>query len=181
VPRKPIIVPEPPADFVPAPVYNPNLRFLQGLLSHEADLRSKFNDQERSDSRMVAGKLRRIATAPRFETVTGAEGNHGFESKMSAMEACSILGIRASDGSDPKKVQAAHRKVILRNHPDRGGSPYIATKINQAKERLSKLGPEELAQATEQSQAQAQAQTQEQPPEEDAEGKSEKEEGGTRG
>ncbi|KAF1742127.1 hypothetical protein MXB_1528 [Myxobolus squamalis] len=33
---------------------------------------------------------------------------------------------------------SAHRKIILNNHPDRGGSPYIASKVNEAKEILTK-------------------------------------------
>jgi DnaJ family protein C protein 19 len=40
------------------------------------------------------------------------------------------------EGTDPKKVQNAHRNIIKRNHPDRGGSPFIATKINEAKARV---------------------------------------------
>eukprot|EP01127_Copromyxa_protea_P024228 TRINITY_DN9424_c0_g1_i1.p1 TRINITY_DN9424_c0_g1~~TRINITY_DN9424_c0_g1_i1.p1 ORF type:complete len:153 (+),score=25.86 TRINITY_DN9424_c0_g1_i1:22-480(+) len=60
----------------------------------------------------------------------------GFEDVMTPTEACLVLAISEEDAADPKKIQLSHRKVILLNHPDYGGSAYIASKINEAKEVL---------------------------------------------
>ena len=45
---------------------------------------------------------------------------------------CAAAGIRES--ATKAQIKDAHRKIMLLNHPDRGGSPFIATKINQASE-----------------------------------------------
>lgn len=37
------------------------------------------------------------------------------------------------------KLKDAHRQIMLANHPDRGGAPYVASKINEAKDLLEKL------------------------------------------
>ena len=60
----------------------------------------------------------------------------GFQSTMNVKEASLILGIRESSAND--KIMAAHRKLMFLNHPDNGGSTYLATKINEAKEVLLK-------------------------------------------
>jgi len=54
----------------------------------------------------------------------------GFEPKMTRREAALILGIR--EFSPMEEIKAAHRRVMIANHPDRGGSPYLALKINEA-------------------------------------------------
>ncbi|KAF8843773.1 hypothetical protein BDN67DRAFT_923607 [Paxillus ammoniavirescens] len=62
----------------------------------------------------------------------------GFKAKMDRNEAIAILGLR--DGATLRnKLKDAHRQIMLANHPDRGGSPYLASKINEAKDLLDKL------------------------------------------
>jgi len=60
----------------------------------------------------------------------------GFEGKMTKREAALILGV--SPNAPAKKISDSHKKIMLLNHPDRGGSPYLASKINEAKDFLSK-------------------------------------------
>jgi hypothetical protein len=55
---------------------------------------------------------------------------------MGLEEAYRVLGL--SPGATRDDIQAAHRDLIRRNHPDQGGSTYIAAKVNEAKDVLLK-------------------------------------------
>lgn len=58
----------------------------------------------------------------------------GFMKKMTKHEACLILNVLGSVSG--KELREAHKRLMVLNHPDNGGSTYIASKINQAKEIL---------------------------------------------
>jgi hypothetical protein len=64
----------------------------------------------------------------------GAGGPPPGSGTMTPDEARAVLGV-GPDASDAD-VRAAHRRLMKISHPDHGGTDYLATKINQAKDVL---------------------------------------------
>jgi hypothetical protein len=60
------------------------------------------------------------------------------EAAMRPEEAASILGVPPD--ASPDAVRAAHRKLIGQLHPDKGGTDYLAAKINDARDVLLARG-----------------------------------------
>lgn len=69
----------------------------------------------------------------------GGQSDHGGASapvngSMTEAEACDILGVKP--GCAREDVIAAHRKLMQKVHPDRGGNDYLAAKLNEARDIL---------------------------------------------
>lgn len=63
----------------------------------------------------------------------------GFGQKMTPKEALQILNLKETNLSQAK-LKEQHRKLMMANHPDKGGSSLLATKVNEAKDILEKRG-----------------------------------------
>ncbi|MBK1645676.1 sulfate transporter CysZ [Thiocapsa imhoffii] len=64
----------------------------------------------------------------------GTDAGSRVSEPLHLEEARAILGL--APDADAQAVRCAHRRLIQRLHPDRGGSDYLAAKVNEAKQRL---------------------------------------------
>ncbi len=101
------------------------------------DLLRDYRVNDRESAQLLEAYLDRVHGTAWRGSFTGA-GEDAVDSHeqgpMSRKEALQILGLQEEPGRD--EIVEAHRRLMQKMHPDRGGSTYLAAKINQAKDCL---------------------------------------------
>ena len=105
----------------------------------EAELLSLYRELEQDPEslRVLEAYLDRRIPAWRDGFETHADEGLGAapaSGPMTKEEAYQILGLSA--GASEAEIREAHRRLMKRVHPDTGGSVFLATRINEAKDVL---------------------------------------------
>lgn len=78
--------------------------------------------------------LRRLYNSQKQSTQSQQGAQQPVSAALSLEEAYQVLGLEA--GATREEVIEAHRKLMQKLHPDRGGNDYLAARLNQAKDML---------------------------------------------
>ena len=106
----------------------------------DADLLALFRECVVGDpdgARLLEAYLDRRLPGWREHAEARSHGGRGAEFQLGAMtqeEAYQVLGLQP--GASETAVRDAHRLLMKKLHPDQGGSTYLASRVNQAKDVL---------------------------------------------
>ncbi len=100
------------------------------------ELYKEYSHLDTDSARLLEAYLDRAHQHTWREKVDVSTAGASLDANMTAQEACNVLGL---DGDATREdIIGAHRKLMQKIHPDRGGNDYLASKINQAKDLLLK-------------------------------------------
>ncbi len=90
---------------------------------------------DQDSASLLSAYLDRVHGAEWQARVHAGQARHpAADGAMTDEEAYRILGL--APGASEKEIVEQHRRLMQKVHPDRGGSDYLAAKINQAKDLL---------------------------------------------
>ncbi len=89
---------------------------------------------DEASARLMESYLDRFDPNWRQSAGDPGRGPRTTSDAMTREEAYAILGLES--GADAAAIKKAHRDLMMKLHPDQGGSTYLAAKINRAKEIL---------------------------------------------
>lgn len=94
--------------------------------------------QDKESAALLAAFLDRYHSGWRQSQGDAGKQSQNWQSsgEMSEQEARQILGV--PEQATEQEIEKAHRRLIQKLHPDRGGSDYLAAKINHARDCLLK-------------------------------------------
>ena len=113
-------------------------RWLSDLSPQELSALADELDGDTESRQVFDAWLDRMGPQAEADEQEEAPSGAGDESGMSVALAREILGVDAD--ADDKEIREAHRRLMLANHPDHGGSSWLATQINLAKDVLLRPG-----------------------------------------
>jgi hypothetical protein len=106
------------------------------VLSQEQllELLNDFVGEDDESAALLRAYLDRSYGTDWQEASRGDTNTEGLFGEMTRSAAHAILGLE--EGASKEQIIAAHGRLIQRLHPDRGGSTFLAAKINQARDVL---------------------------------------------
>ena len=108
---------------------------LSELDRSQLDTLLEFCQREDADSaQLLASYMEQRFPDENHQSDREAHHSGDRASGLSRAEALAVLGL--NEDAEEADIVAAHRTLIQKLHPDRGGNDYLAAKINEAKDFL---------------------------------------------